>query len=138
MIGIIYLFHFSGSNCHQVDHHLPCGNMPMPLQQPSPSLCSTSSSLPPPTNMMGQIRPNILYTPRSDFEPYLGNNLPHQQHLIQPTFHDQSLLCYPDISCGTNTSLQSSSNGKMQQKQMNKDNTLPKASDTMTENMLFG
>ena len=131
-------FDFSGSNCHQLDHHIPCSNMPMSLQQPSPSLCSTSSSLAAPTNMMGQIRPNILYTPRSDFDPHLGNNLPPQQHLLQPSYHDQSLLCYPDITCGTNSTLQNPSNGKMLQKQPNKDNTLPKASDTMTENMLFG
>ena len=81
---------------------------------------------------MGQIRPNILY------EPHLGNNLPPQQHLLQPSYHDQNLLCYPDITCGPNLTVQNPSNAKVLQKQPNKENTLPKASDTMTENMLFG
>ena len=131
----------SGSNCHQLDHHIPCGvtSMPMPLhQQTSPSMYSTSSSIAPPTTSM--IRPNILYTPRAEFEHQLGNNPLPPQHLLQPFYHDQSVLCYPDMSCGSNSTLRNNTNEKIQQHQ-NKNNTLvyPKASsDTMTENMLFG
>lgn len=130
----------SGSNCHQLDHHIPCGvtslSMPLHHQQASPSMYSTSSSMAPPTSM---IRPNILYAPRADFEQQLGNNPLPPQHLLQPSYHDQNVLCYPDISCGSNSTLRNT-NEKMQQQQQNKNNTLyPKASsDTMTENMLFG
>ena len=132
--GVHFFLNCSGSNCHQLDHHNPCGvtSLSMPLhQQASPSMYSTSSSMAPPTSM---IRPNILYTPRVDFEHQLGNNPLPPQHLLQPSYHDQSVLCYPDISCGSNSTLRHTNENM---KQQNKNNTLyPK--DTLTENMLFG
>ena len=103
----------------------------MSHQQTSPSLCSTSSSLPPSTSVMGQIGPNVIYTPRTDFQHQLANN-PPPQHLAQQAYNEQSIMCYQDISC---SNLQNT-NEKMQQPQ-HKDGSYPK-SDTMTENMLYG
>jgi hypothetical protein len=131
----------SGSNCNQLDHHIPCGGVSMSHKHPSPSLCSTSSSLAPSTSIMGPpIRPNGVYPPcNGDIQHPIGiSNLPiPPQHILQPSYNDQNVICYPDISCSSNTAHQNT-NGKLQQKQQwNKDSTHPK-SDTMTDTMLFG
>ena len=141
LLMIENMFYFSGSNCNQLDSHIPCGSVPMSHKQPSPSLCSTSSSLAPSTSIMGPpIRPNGVYPPcNSDIQHPMGSsNLPiPPQHILQPSYNDQNVLCYPDISCSSNTAHQNT-NGKLQQKQQwNKDSTHPK-SDTMTDTMLFG
>ena len=117
--------------------------MPIQHQQASPSLCSTSSSLAAPlTNNMG---PNILYTPRaSDVQNHVGNNNP-QQHFLHASYNDQNVLCYPDITCTSNSSTLQNTLHHHEQQQNNKDNiAYPKTSSSdnnttvMTENMLFG
>jgi len=86
------------------------------------------------------IRPNGVYPPcNGDIQHPIGiSNLPiPPQHILQPSYNDQNVICYPDISCSSNTAHQNT-NGKLQQKQQwNKDSTHPK-SDTMTDTMLFG
>ena len=132
-------FYLSGSNCKQLDHHIACGSLSLPHKHPSPSRCSTSSSLAPSTSIMGQpIRSNSVYPPcNGDTQhPIVSSNLSiPPQHMLHPSHHDQNVIWYRDIS--SNTAHQNN-NGKLQQKQqLNKDKAHPK-SDTMRDTMLFG
>ena len=135
------IFHLSGSNCKQLDRHISCGSLSLSHKHPSPSMCSTSSSLAPSTSIMGQpIRSNSIYPPcNSDTQhPTASSNLPiPPQHILHPSHNDQNVIWYRDISSFSNTAHQNN-NGKLQQKQeLNKDSAHPK-SDTMTNTMLFG